>query len=121
MLGPSIGSRKNILVLNDEAHHAYRIRQDEPDPNEEVEADDLDEFYKAATVWVDGLDRIHKLRGINVCVDLSATPYYLAVDSAAAHPGRARREKELRRWLRSVRRRSILPAVTSAASSRWAC
>src|SRR4030095_14197655 len=26
---------------------------------------------------VDGLDRIHKLRGINFCVDLSATPYYL--------------------------------------------
>jgi type III restriction enzyme len=77
VLGPSIGSRKNILVLNDEAHHAYRIRQDEPDANEEVEVDDLDEFYKEATVWVDGLDRIHKLRGINVCVDLSATPYYL--------------------------------------------
>ena len=30
-----------------------------------------------ATVWVDGLDRIHKVRGINACIDLSATPYYL--------------------------------------------
>ena len=32
---------------------------------------------KEATVWVEGLDRIHKLRGINFCVDLSATPYWL--------------------------------------------
>jgi type III restriction enzyme len=29
------------------------------------------------TVWVDGLDRIQKQRGINFCVDLSATPYFL--------------------------------------------
>ena len=36
-----------------------------------------EEFFKEATVWVDGLDRIHKLRGINFCVDLSATPYFL--------------------------------------------
>ncbi|MGH7471899.1 MAG: restriction endonuclease, partial [Longimicrobiales bacterium] len=39
--------------------------------------DDADDFFKEATIWVDGLDRIHKLRGINVCIDLSATPYYL--------------------------------------------
>lgn len=32
---------------------------------------------KEATVWTEGLDRIHKARGINLCVDLSATPYYL--------------------------------------------
>ena len=36
-----------------------------------------EEFVSEATVWVDGLDRIHKLRGINFCVDLSATPYFL--------------------------------------------
>ena len=39
--------------------------------------DEIDEFYKEATVWIEGLDRIHKLRGINFCVDLSATPYFL--------------------------------------------
>jgi type III restriction enzyme len=31
-----------------------------------------------ATVWIEGLDRIAARRGINLCVDLSATPYYLA-------------------------------------------
>src|SRR5439155_5855627 len=35
------------------------------------------EFFREATVWVEGLERIHKMRGINFCVDLSATPYYL--------------------------------------------
>jgi len=31
----------------------------------------------ALKVWVDGLDRVNKSRGINFCVDLSATPYFL--------------------------------------------
>jgi type III restriction enzyme len=70
------GGKQNILVFNDEAHHAYRIRKEE-DEDASDEEDELDVFYKEATVWVEGLDRIHKLRGINFCVDLSATPYYL--------------------------------------------
>lgn len=80
VLGRDVGGKANILVFNDEAHHAYRIRRDEPDPEEiDVlgEEDAVEEFYKEATVWIDGLDRLHKLRGINFCVDLSATPYYL--------------------------------------------
>ena len=80
VLGREIGGKGNILVMNDEAHHAYRIRRPEPDEDEEDlfgEEDDGEEFYREATVWVDGLDRIHKHRDINLCVDLSATPYYL--------------------------------------------
>ena len=80
ILGREVGGKQNILVLNDEAHHAYRIRKDEPDEEEEDllgEEGEADEFYKEATVWVDGLDRVQKLRGINFCVDLSATPYFL--------------------------------------------
>ena len=76
ILGREVGGKQNILVMNDEAHHAYRIKQEEPDEDEE-EDEDADEFFKEATVWIDGLDRIHKLRGINFCVDLSATPYFL--------------------------------------------
>ncbi len=74
VLGREIGGKKNILVFNDEAHHAYRIRREEPDEGEEEDAED---FFKEATVWIDGLDRVHKLRRINFCVDLSATPYFL--------------------------------------------
>ena len=80
VLGREVGGKQNILVFNDEAHHAYRIRKPEPEESEEDlfgEEEDTEEFFKEATVWVDGLDRIHKLRGINFCVDLSATPYFL--------------------------------------------
>jgi type III restriction enzyme len=78
VLGREVGGKQNLLVFNDEAHHAYRIRRPEPDEGEEDlfgEEEDVEEFFKEATVWVDGLDRIHKLRGINFCVDLSATQY----------------------------------------------
>lgn len=78
VLGRDIGNKQNILVFNDEAHHAYRIRRPEPDEEEEDDEDeDAEEFFKEATVWVDGLDRINKRLGINFCVDLSATPYFL--------------------------------------------
>jgi type III restriction enzyme len=81
VLGQEVGGKRNVLVLNDEAHHAYRIRQAGFDLLEEYEALDeetIEEFSKEATVWIEGLDRVHRLRGINFCVDLSATPYYLA-------------------------------------------
>jgi len=79
VLGRAKG-KQNILVLNDEAHHAYRVRRDD----DEDEAIDLfgdeeqeQEYVREATVWIEGLDRVNALRGINLCVDLSATPYYL--------------------------------------------
>jgi type III restriction enzyme len=75
VLGKEVGGKRNILVFNDEAHHAYRIRQEEPDEDEE---EDEEELLKEATEWITGLDKIHRLRGINFCVDLSATPYFLA-------------------------------------------
>ena len=80
ILGRDIGGKQNLLVMNDEAHHAYRIKREEADEEEEAdfgEEEEAEEFFKEATVWIDGLDRIHKLRGINFCVDLSATPYFL--------------------------------------------
>jgi len=80
ILGRDIGEKQNLLVMNDEAHHAYRIKREEADEEEEEEFGEqevADEFFKEATVWIDGLDRVHKLRGINLCVDLSATPYFL--------------------------------------------
>ena len=75
---------RTSLVMNDEAHHAYRIKReqaaDEAGTLFEEEFEDEEEagdFVKEATVWIDRLDRIQKLRGINLCVDLSATPYFL--------------------------------------------
>jgi len=80
ILGREVGAKGNILVMNDEAHHAYRIRSAGPDEGEDElfgEEGEGGEFYREATVWVDGLDRIHRHRGISRCIDLSATPYYL--------------------------------------------
>lgn len=82
VLGREVGGKKNILVLNDEAHHAYRIKRKESEEEEEdddnfSDDEDAERYFKEATVWIDGLDRINKLRGINFCLDLSATPYYL--------------------------------------------
>ena len=79
VLGREVGNKQNILVLNDEAHHAYRIKRPEAEEGEEdaLGEEEAEEFFKEATVWIEGLDRIHRLRGINFCVDLSATPYYL--------------------------------------------
>lgn len=77
VLGREVGGKQNILVFNDEAHHAYRIRSAETEAEDDDEEEDEEYDVKEATVWVDGLDKIAKLRGINLCVDLSATPYYL--------------------------------------------
>lgn len=80
VLGREIGGKQNILLMNDEAHHAYRILQERPEDWEELETDEQEDWLAdrdEATVWVDGLDKINKLRGINFCVDLSATPYFL--------------------------------------------
>jgi len=65
--------KTNFLVFNDEAHHAYRPAE-RTDSNEKIDEgeDDIEE----ATVWINGLDRINSVKGINFCVDMSATPYY---------------------------------------------
>ena len=79
VLEAELGMQRNILVFNDEAHHAYRLRTDDDEERDNLIGDDdaTEYYYKEATVWVDGLDRVHKLRGINFCVDFSATPYFL--------------------------------------------
>ena len=68
VLGEMAGAR-NILVINDEAHHAWRVPAESKVAG--VTKADIDE----ATKWVGGLDRIHKARGILTCFDFSATPF----------------------------------------------
>ena len=61
-----LGGAKNILVINDEGHHAWRVTNED--------ALDKDE-REIATQWVSSLDRIHLARGILRCHDFSATPF----------------------------------------------
>lgn len=78
VLGRDLGNGGNILVLNDEAHHAYRTGDSQAnDLGEFADASDAEYYRREATVWVEGLDRVHADRGINQCIDFSATPYFL--------------------------------------------
>ena len=60
---------KNLLVINDEAHHAWRVPAESKLRG--VKKSEIDE----ATRWVGGLDRIHRARGVLTCYDFSATPF----------------------------------------------
>lgn len=59
----------NIIVINDEAHHAWRIPAESKIKG--VKKEDIEE----STIWIGGLDRIHRARKILRCFDLSATPF----------------------------------------------
>jgi len=62
-------SAMDVLVINDEAHHAWRISSEE-------KARGLSRADKdAATKWVAALDRLHRARGIRMCYDFTATPF----------------------------------------------
>ncbi len=68
VLGDLAGAR-SLLVLNDEAHHAWRV------PAGEKVAGVSKAEVEEATKWVGGLDRIHRARGILSAYDFSATPF----------------------------------------------
>ena len=60
---------RNLLVVNDEAHHAWRV------PAGAKATGLTKSTVEEATKWVGGLDRIHRARGILTCYDFSATPF----------------------------------------------
>ena len=64
-----LSATRNILIINDEAHHAWRIPAESKIKG--IKKEDIEE----ATKWVGGLDRIHRARGILNCYDFSATPF----------------------------------------------
>lgn len=59
---------ENFIVINDEAHHAWRVPA--VSKTKGLKKDQIE-----ATIWVSGLDRLHKSNGILRCFDLSATPF----------------------------------------------
>lgn len=72
VLGKLAGER-DLIVINDEAHHAYRQRSEIKVSKKE--ASELGIDLEEATRWIEGLDRVHKTRRIRRCFDLSATPF----------------------------------------------
>ena len=76
-----LGNKQHLLVINDEAHHAYRpaqaLSEEEKQQLSREERAQLEEQFRVATVWVSGLDKINAVRGVNFCADFSATPFYI--------------------------------------------
>jgi type III restriction enzyme len=72
VLGP-LALHKDLVVINDEAHHAYRVPVDVKFSKAEIEEEGIDP--EEATRWIEGLDRIHGQQRITRCFDVSATPF----------------------------------------------
>lgn len=73
-----LGTKKNIVVLNDEAHHCYRRRPETE--GERLTGDERREAEKReeeARVWISGLEAVKQKLGVKVVYDLSATPFFL--------------------------------------------
>lgn len=80
-----MASAQNLLVINDEAHHAWRV------PPKSRVAGVSKEEVNEATKWIGGLERIHRARGILTCFDLTATPF--------APTGRKSGQETLFNWI----------------------
>ena len=77
---PELMGMKNILVINDEAHHCYREKPGDPD-EEKKTGDDKKEAEKnreAARLWISGLEAVNRKLGVARVIDLSATPFFLS-------------------------------------------
>jgi type III restriction enzyme len=73
------GKGREIVVINDEAHHCYRNAVLDGGP-EDLAAEDRTEAKQRnedARVWFRGLQAIKRKVGIKAIYDLSATPFYL--------------------------------------------
>ncbi|MDX2208043.1 MAG: DEAD/DEAH box helicase family protein [Gemmatimonadales bacterium] len=77
---PELMAMKNILAINDEAHHCYREKP--IDPEEEAlkgdEKKEAEQNKEAARLWISGLETVNRKLGIQQVVDLSATPFFLS-------------------------------------------
>lgn len=76
---PELMGLKNILVINDEAHHCYREKP-LTEEEEELKGDERKEAEKnreAARLWISGLEAVKRKLGVQQVIDLSATPFFL--------------------------------------------
>lgn len=87
---PDLMGMKNVLVINDEAHHCYRVKPaDDPEFTDEqgnkLTGDELKDAKarakkdsEAAHVWISGLEAVNQKLGVARVIDLSATPFFLS-------------------------------------------
>jgi len=76
---PELMGLKNILAINDEAHHCYREKPGAA-VDDDLKGDDRKEAEKnqeAARLWISGLEAVNRTLGLAQVLDLSATPFFL--------------------------------------------
>jgi type III restriction enzyme len=76
---PELMGLKNVVVLNDDAHHCYRERAQNDDV-EDLKGEEKDEAKKnneAARLWISGIEAVKRKLGVRAVYDLSATPFFL--------------------------------------------
>jgi len=79
---PELMGLKNIVVINDEAHHCYRERvlDAEAETEQDLTGDEkaeAKEANEAARLWIKGIEAVKRKLGLNMVYDLSATPFFL--------------------------------------------
>lgn len=73
-----LSTKKNIVLLNDEAHHCYRRKPDAEE--EQLTGDDRVEAKtreEEARIWISGIEAVMAKIGVKAVYDLSATPFFL--------------------------------------------
>jgi type III restriction enzyme len=73
-----LGTKRGIVVINDEAHHCYRAKADGEE--EKLKGEDRKEAEKRekeARVWLSGIEAVRRKLGVKTVYDLSATPFFL--------------------------------------------
>lgn len=76
---PELMAMKNIMVINDEAHHCYREKANSAE-EEGLTGEDKEEAKKnkeIARLWISGIEIVKRKLGVTTVWDLSATPFFL--------------------------------------------
>lgn len=72
------GNKKNIIVINDEAHHCYRHKAENGEEGlKGEEKQEAEKREEQARVWLSGLEAVNRKLGVKAVYDLSATPFFL--------------------------------------------
>ena len=87
---PDLMGMKNILVINDEAHHCYREKpagelEFTDEKGDKLTGDELKDAKarakkdnEAARLWISGIEAVNRKLGVARVMDLSATPFFLS-------------------------------------------